>query len=648
MKRSKQLISLIMILALMVPSFLTCAAALKTENLPNQSKIQSTSRLDDYIISAVEALRAENGISEGDSLLKYCSAFASSTGSDWTAIALSRFGMNDSENGKYTHLLNEGYSEYLSAMKMFAAKSYADAKNNSDKLSPSSPTEWYRAIITIASLGGDPADLTIDDRNKINMISDFCYNCILEKTPADQGVNGLAWGLIALNTQDYEPENDAEYSKRYYIVELLKRQLKDGCGGNEYGGWVLGGFGNASDVDITAMVILALSPYYNDTTSYTYISSSSNQTLTRTVRQSIDDAIDKLSSLMNENACFTSWGNESCESVAQVITALCSLGIDPAKDERFITSGGKNLIDGLLDFRLPGGGFCHIKNSKFNHLALNNALCALVSCWRLENGLRSFYDMKNEHSEKMKALLTALNSDIITSDKESKEEVYALLCRYYSIPGAERRYIYNFSLLSDCAHSLNIDISEIEKNTQVMPDEDGKDTSEEKTVFSERDISAVMSLPEPENLTLAYLSEVNALSEKFNESHNRDGLSDIKVRLQNASERLEQITLTLNAIKASVNGRLSDSSYLSVFDKKYVYDIYQSYLSLSDYDRNMLDKADIECIISAKMQIDILHRNAVVTFVLLISGIALAVTVIIRYKKRKRIKKLQKMSESDE
>ena len=43
-------------------------------------------------------------------------------------------------------------------------------------------------------------------------------------------------------------------------------QLTDGVDGNKYGGWVLGGYGSSSDVDITAMAIQALAPYYNDDT----------------------------------------------------------------------------------------------------------------------------------------------------------------------------------------------------------------------------------------------------------------------------------------------------------------------------------------------------------------------------------------------
>ena len=70
-----------------------------------------------------------------------------------------------------------------------------------------------------------------------------------------------------------------------FIKEILKMQLTDGVNGNEYGGFVLGGFGSKSDVDITAMAIQALAPYYTDDTVYTYINENSKKEVTKTVRQ---------------------------------------------------------------------------------------------------------------------------------------------------------------------------------------------------------------------------------------------------------------------------------------------------------------------------------------------------------------------------
>lgn len=86
------------------------------------------------------------------------------------------------------------------------------------------------------------------------------------------------------------------YTRETFISEILKMQLTDGVNGNEYGGWVLGGYGSSSDVDITAMAIQALAPYYNDDTIYTYTNENSNLTVSKTVRQCVDEALDRLGS----------------------------------------------------------------------------------------------------------------------------------------------------------------------------------------------------------------------------------------------------------------------------------------------------------------------------------------------------------------
>ncbi len=104
------------------------------------------------------------------------------------------------------------------------------------------------------------------------------------------------------------------------------------------------------------------------------------------MRQCVDEALDRLGSLLNEAGGFTSWNTDNVESIAQVLVALCAVGIDPAKDARFITRDGKTLLDGLLRFRLSDGGFCHVVNGGWNSMANDQATYALVAYWRFETG----------------------------------------------------------------------------------------------------------------------------------------------------------------------------------------------------------------------------------------------------------------------
>lgn len=284
-----------------------------------------------------------------------------------------------------------GMRAYLAAMRAYIEKAYAD---NGGILHRVKATEWHRAVVAIAALGGDPTAFGNYNGQPINLIADGSYNCVLRDGPGTQGLNGWIWGLISMDTGMYPVPDDAKYPRATFITEILKMQLTDGVQGNAYGGWVLGGYGTTSDVDMTAMAIQALAPYYNDDTVYTYTNGNSKTEVSKTVRQCVDEALDRLGSLLNEAGGFTSWNTDNVESIAQVLVALCAVGIDPAKDARFITRDGKTLLDGMLRFRLSDGGFCHVVNGGWNSMANDQATYALVAYWRFENGMSALYDMR--------------------------------------------------------------------------------------------------------------------------------------------------------------------------------------------------------------------------------------------------------------
>lgn len=76
------------------------------------------------------------------------------------------------------------------------------------------------------------------------------------------------------------------------------------------------------------------------------------------MRQAVDAALTVLSALQLDTGDFISWGTQNVESTCQVAVALCSLGIDPASDSRFIKNGN-TLIDGIMRYRHESGGFVH-------------------------------------------------------------------------------------------------------------------------------------------------------------------------------------------------------------------------------------------------------------------------------------------------
>lgn len=412
-----------------------------------------SSTLAQYIREAVNSTKIHKLSSSDKTLLgnQEYMAEASSTDTDWMALAMGRFGVFNKKDGSYSYRIDdgEGYISYLEAMKAYIEKAYED---NNGILHSAKATEWHRAVVTIAALGGDPANFGMYNGQPINLVGDGSYNCSLRNGPGTQGINGWIWGLIALDTGYYEIPSDAKYSRSDFIVEILKMQLTDGVNGNEYGGWVLGGYGSRSDVDITAMAIQALAPYYNDDTVYTYTNDCSGKQVSKTVRQCVDEALECISAMMSGNGGFTSWGTNNVESIAQVVVALCSLGINPAEDTRFITAKGNTLLDGILEFKLSDGGFCHVADGSWNSMANDQAAYALVSYWRLENGMRALYDMRpNWTIDEKTAIETAIG--LIDGLPEPSAENYKIrlkeaLDAFKEVPKQERRYVGNYSKLA--------------------------------------------------------------------------------------------------------------------------------------------------------------------------------------------------------
>ena len=117
------------------------------------------------------------------------------------------------------------------------------------------------------------------------------------------------------------------------------------------------------------------------------------------VKGAVERGLAKLSELQCGDGGYLSWGVENCESVSQVIIALGELGI-PVDDARFIKNGN-TLLDGLMSYYVSGKGFAHAKGDKdANEMATEQALCALSSAWRSEEGYSSLYDIKNMRTVK--------------------------------------------------------------------------------------------------------------------------------------------------------------------------------------------------------------------------------------------------------
>lgn len=234
----------------------------------------------------------------------------------------------------------------------------------SSKLSNTKSTDNSRFIIALTALGCDVTN--IGGYNLLEPYSDYEY-------VSGQGINGLVYALIALDTKGYEipvsSDSANQTTREKLINSIISSQLSDG-------GWTF--YGDVSDSDMTAMVLQALAPYYN----------SDNN-----VKASVDKALTFLSSNQQDNGSFVSYGSQDCESNAQVITALTVLDIDILSDSRFIKNGN-TALDGLKLF-YNDGTFSHLQNSTENGVSTNQAYYALVSYYRYSQGKTSLYDMSD-------------------------------------------------------------------------------------------------------------------------------------------------------------------------------------------------------------------------------------------------------------
>ena len=300
------------------------------------------------IKSAVEGVVsykcAAEGVSTFPELLDKLSAYAGTYSADWYYIAFSRYGL-DCNNAKSIDSLKNKVEEFYS-------EDLADVK----------VTDMQRVAFALSSCGVD-----ITDIDGHNLLADATYNRAKVKPLNSQGINSAAYALILLDYQDYSVPDDAMTTRENMIELILKSELKNG-------GFSL--FGSNPDIDMTSIVVQALSPYKNRAD----------------VKSALDRCIGILSSRQDSTGGYKSFSNEiSCESTAQVVLCLSSMGINPASDKWFIKNGN-SVMDGLNVFRLGSGAFSHFKDGKADNMATYQALCALVGAFRFMNGEKSFYD----------------------------------------------------------------------------------------------------------------------------------------------------------------------------------------------------------------------------------------------------------------
>ena len=304
----------------------------------------------------------------GKALYEHTAAPApGSVGGEWAVIGLARSDYEVEKNYFDTYLMNtEHYvKEKKGVLHTRTGYQY---------------TEYARIILGVTAADGDVTDIGgYNFLEKLTNMEDVCR----------QGINGPIWTLIAYDSGSYEipAEQSAEnQTTREKLIEtVLERQLADG-------GWsISSGTSAESDVDMTAMALQALAPYYLGKKNF---AAEITEKLCLRVNSSVEAGIEFLSKQQNENGCYLSWGKGSAESSSQVVTALSSLGIDADTDPRFV-KGENSALDGLLSYYDGKGCFYHTEGeSAANGMASEQAYYALTAYHRFLKGCTPLYQIK--------------------------------------------------------------------------------------------------------------------------------------------------------------------------------------------------------------------------------------------------------------
>lgn len=224
-------------------------------------------------------------------------------------------------------------------------------------------TDNERIILALTAIGKDPAN--VGGKNLLAALQD--RNIMQVTNTSDTDINGLVFGLLALNSGNYTQDS-------YWLVQAILTQQ------NENGSWSASADRKpVGDVDMTAMALQALAPYYNE----------GGDT---TVNAAVDKALQWLS------AKYKGTGYTSAESCAQVVVALSALQLNANSDSSFVKTvdgAPTSVLGDLLRYYLgEGQGFKHTASGKTaDQKATEQALYAMAAYERYCRRIKALYDM---------------------------------------------------------------------------------------------------------------------------------------------------------------------------------------------------------------------------------------------------------------
>lgn len=224
-------------------------------------------------------------------------------------------------------------------------------------------TDNERIILALTAIGKDPAN--VGGKNLLAALQD--RNIMQVTNTSDTDINGLVFGLLALNSGNYTQDS-------YWLVQAILTQQ------NEDGSWSASAEKKpAGDVDMTAMALQALAPYYNEGGDTT-----------------VNTAVDKALQWLSDK--YKGKGYTSAESCAQVVVALSALQLNANSDSSFVKTvdgAPTSVLGDLLRYYLgEGQGFKHAASGMTaDQKATEQALYAMAAYERYCRRTNALYDM---------------------------------------------------------------------------------------------------------------------------------------------------------------------------------------------------------------------------------------------------------------
>lgn len=319
------------------------------------------------------------------------------TNGDWTMTTLAR-GMY--MGADYINYIPNRYQPtYLQNV-----YSYLDRHEGASGRDRLSANDVDRLMVSLTALQQNVSRVGGNEHDLIHKISS-------SHKAFSQEINDEIWTLIALNTGGYNIQanssNQSDWNSEAQLIDsILDKQVKTG-------GWSLDSTSLSSEIDVTAMAIQALAPYYKSDVLYKQTKSTHSR---NELREAVEKGLYSLKQFQQPTGGFKPVdASVNAESIAQVIVALTELNIDPktsnhplptiGKTVNFVTSGGSqdgvktnNMIDALLTFWISSnGGFRHIPTvDKVNTMATDQATYALIAYQRYLDRQTSFYTMTDQ------------------------------------------------------------------------------------------------------------------------------------------------------------------------------------------------------------------------------------------------------------